>query len=362
MTGFYKEILLSITRSLNNYYPSNFDWEIRKLGLYRKAIVVSEMLIDRMKKIMGRSFSVLVVAKSNVYLRSIEQYETTFELLKDEESKKKYIELLTYKILGFTKVKLSLNNEAFWSSRSKIDAYKRPEKLSVQYGYGHLDLYDLTDAGYNLKLFFLKNGIFVDFILQQYNYQDLVCVNQGDIVIDAGGCWGDTALYFAVRGAAQIFVYEFIPSNVEILEKNVALNPQYEGQITLVKKAVWESSGLDLSFDDSGPSSCVAEKGRYAGETRTLSIDDLVDERNLSQVDFIKMDIEGAELSALKGAANTIRKHKPKLAISVYHKPDDLVLIPEYIQSLNPGYDFYLDYYTIVGDEIILYAIDKHGK
>ena len=74
------------------------------------------------------------------------------------------------------------------------------------------------------------------------------------------------------------------------------------------------------------------------------------------------MDIEGAELSALKGAADTIRKHKPKLAISVYHKPDDLALIPVYIQSLNENYRLYLDYYTIFGDEIILYAIDEHGK
>ena len=55
------------------------------------------------------------------------------------------------------------------------------------------------------------------------------------------------------------------------------------------------------------------------------------------------MDIEGSEINALKGGKITINKYKPKLAISAYHKWDDLLKIPLLIHSIRPDYKFYLD-------------------
>jgi FkbM family methyltransferase len=361
MSAFYRDLALLCASSLNNFYPDNFDREIRKLGAYRRAVVLIETLFERLGRLLGIDAALLISGRKNFYLRSVEQFEKTYDLLKDERSRSKYIELLAYRMLGFTKVRLSLNTEEFWNARSRMEAYRRQEKIPVNFRSGYLNLYDLSDAGYDLRLYFVNNGIFLDFILQQYNYQDLVCVNRGDVVIDAGACWGDTALYFAARDAARVFAYEFIPSNLAIFEKNVSLNPRYAGRISLINKAIWETTGIDLSFSDKGPASHVVNAGVYAGSVQTLSIDDLVREQGLDKVNFIKMDVEGAELSALKGAAETIRCYKPKLAISAYHKPDDLISIPAYIQSLNPDYLFYLDYYTIIGDEIVLYAIDKHA-
>lgn len=362
MSAYFQKITLFLAKAVGNFYPENFDHEIRKMGLIQRGTILLGWLVATLGRMLGKDLSVLVVSRRNYYLENIERFYVTYDQLCDEESREKYVELLAYRMLGFTKVKLSLNNGKFWAARAGIAAFRLPEKLPVNFRNGYLELYDLSSSGYDLKLYFVENGIFVDFILQQYNYNDIVCVGQGDVVIDAGGCWGDTALYFASKGASKVFVYEFIPSNIEILKKNISLNKQYEGCISLVDRAVWERSGIDLSYKDQGPSSCVAHAGVYDGITQTFSIDDLVIERELDAVDFVKMDIEGAELSALKGAANTIRKYRPKLAISVYHKPDDLIIIPEYISSLNPDYVFYLDYYTIVGDEIILYAIDKHAK
>jgi hypothetical protein len=68
------------------------------------------------------------------------------------------------------------------------------------------------------------------------------------------------------------------------------------------------------------------------------------------------MDIEGAELNALHGAEQTIRTFKPKLAISVYHKPNDLAEIPSYLNNLGLGYEFFLDHFTIYGGETVLFA------
>ncbi len=71
------------------------------------------------------------------------------------------------------------------------------------------------------------------------------------------------------------------------------------------------------------------------------------------------MDIEGSELKALEGATETIRKYKPKLAICVYHKPEDIIEIPKKILELNPNYKLWLRHYSYVDTETVLYAIDE---
>ena len=71
---------------------------------------------------------------------------------------------------------------------------------------------------------------------------------------------------------------------------------------------------------------------------------------------FINMDIEGAELNALKGAENLIKKNKPDLAISVYHYPRHIWEIPLYLKSLNLEYKFYLRNYTSFSYDTIVYA------
>ena len=69
------------------------------------------------------------------------------------------------------------------------------------------------------------------------------------------------------------------------------------------------------------------------------------------------MDIEGAELEALKGAQNTIRNYHPKLAISAYHKFEDLFTLPQYIYSLDNSYKFYLRRHSHLAHELVLYAL-----
>jgi FkbM family methyltransferase len=71
---------------------------------------------------------------------------------------------------------------------------------------------------------------------------------------------------------------------------------------------------------------------------------------------FISMDIEGAELEALKGAERTITLHRPDLAVCVYHSPSHLWEIPLYLHGLGLGYRFYLRNYTSFIGETVLYA------
>lgn len=71
---------------------------------------------------------------------------------------------------------------------------------------------------------------------------------------------------------------------------------------------------------------------------------------------YIKMDIEGAEMKALMGCANSIKNYMPKLAVSVYHKKEDLLQIPTFLKKLVPEYKFYLRNYGKLGGDTVLYA------
>ncbi len=354
--NFYKEILLKYANSLSNEYYDNYDYEIRRLKPLIKYKLIFEKLINNLIKKLGKN-SLISIHHNNYFWTHIEEYEFLYNKLNDKRSKSFLVELLVYKVLGFHKVKLSLSTEDFFEQRDSVEKYKQgKDELRVDKNT-LLSFYDINSMGYDIKLYFHKNGLFTDFVLQQYNYEDFIKVNKNDIVIDAGGCHGDTALYFASLGAKKVYVYEFIPSNIEVMKKNINLNEKYRQNIEIVSNPVWSESKIKFSYKDEGSSSKVGDYNSFEDKTETLSIDDLVDIKKLEKVDFIKMDIEGAEVPALKGARNTIKKYKPKLAISVYHKPDDMIVIPKLINDIRDDYKFYLDYYTIFADEIILYAI-----
>ena len=86
----------------------------------------------------------------------------------------------------------------------------------------------------------------------------------------------------------------------------------------VVPKAAWSSEGrmaLHVGGMHSGSSSLTSDTGGEQLEVAVATIDALVAELNLSRVDFIKLDIEGAEREALKGAAVTLKKHHPRIMI-----------------------------------------------
>jgi hypothetical protein len=125
-----------------------------------------------------------------------------------------------------------------------------------------------------------------------------------------------------------------------------------------VPNALWDKSNINLYCFDNGPGSKVNEyrTSNDDQEVQTVSIDDFVQKNNIDKIDFIKMDIEGAELNALRGAIKTLNKFRPKLAISVYHDLNHFWGIPQFILSLGLNYKFYLGHFTIHNEETILFA------
>ena len=174
-------------------------------------------------------------------------------------------------------------------------------------------------------------------------------------MIDAGACFGDTAIGFAdaVGDGGRVCSFEVLSSHLEIIRHNLKQNQDLRN-ITLYPFALgeWSQEG-EVAEGPPNPGYSLIGAGEQL-PVRTL--DSLVADGTIPRVDFLKMDIEGYELAALRGAAKTLRRFRPKLAISIYHKWDDYWTIPEFIASLGVGYRFYLANYTLSDGETILYA------
>lgn len=122
--------------------------------------------------------------------------------------------------------------------------------------------------------------------------------------------------------------------------------------VSIIQKAVGERDEVLKFTDFGGMGGTISANGTV--EIEATSIDNVL---GGGRADFIKMDIEGSELPALRGAEKTILKYKPILAVSVYHKREDIFAIPEYILSLVPEYRLYLRNYSLSANDNVLYAI-----
>ena len=96
-------------------------------------------------------------------------------------------------------------------------------------------------------------------------------------------------------------------------------------------------------------------EGEEVCNARAIALDAYINKNE--RVTFIKFDIEGAELEALKGAKGIISSYRPKLAICLYHKKEDYWQIPYYVKELVPEYKLYIRHYSNYSSETVLYAI-----
>jgi FkbM family methyltransferase len=294
--------------------------------------------------------------------------EDFYARLADEPSRQWLVKLFAFRALGFRRVRLPRNTPAYAEGIALASSWKQPgTALPIRFEGLSLPLMDLAPAGIPMRFHASGPGLACVVIQRQYEYNQggvQIAASKGDVVIDAGACWGDTTLYFADRVGSQgrVLSAEFIPSNLEVLQKNIALNRPATDVIDIVEHPLWRTSGKRLWYVDWGPGSRVTDdpaRFNADGECTTLSIDDLARERRVSKVDFIKMDIEGAEYDALAGAQDVLQRFRPRLAISLYHRPSDFVTIPRYLDSLGLNYRFYLDHHTLYINESVLFAIPE---
>lgn len=196
-----------------------------------------------------------------------------------------------------------------------------------------------------------------DFGREQYFDLPQINLSSCESFVDAGSYNGADSVAF-LRHCPNGTVYAFEPNPSqyaickEILKEipNTRLYPY--GLYNRTASLNFEQHNKDHPARSDGDGK-ISERGNIKIEAAAL--DDVLKNE---QISFIKMDIEGAELAALHGCKQIIKAQKPKLAISVYHKPGDIFEIPDYILTLNSDYQLYLRHYRAFSAyETVLYAV-----
>ena len=167
-------------------------------------------------------------------------------------------------------------------------------------------------------------------------------VQPGDTVLDCGANVGVFTRFALDAGAAKVVAIEPAPDNIECLRRNFAKEIA-DNRVILVPKGVWDRPDeLELKIEEGNEAAAtfVMDLKQVNRTVRVplLPIDALVAELNLARVDFIKMDIEGAEVRALRGARQTLARHHPRLSIAVYHEWEHPVEVPKTAREAWSGY------------------------
>ena len=233
-------------------------------------------------------------------IENIDKFEKTYNMLADEKSKKVFMNLLNYR-----------------------STYK------IEY------LEQIIDK-------------------HQYFDEELIQLEEDVVFLDAGSYIGDTVQALIRHGDApgKIICMEPMNQNIEKLQHYIELNH-------LDYIDVYQCAASDQRCEEyfETANGMAARRSDTDGQLVICdSIDNICIDK-YPKIDIIKMDIEGAEVAALKGAKKIIQRDKPVLAICVYHKEDDFYMIPALIKELNPEYKLYFRQYELSEEETVCYAV-----
>lgn len=178
-------------------------------------------------------------------------------------------------------------------------------------------------------------------------------LGKDEVIVDGGGYIGDSTADFIeeLKEYKRIFLFE--PDRVNIEQAKTNLNG-YKN-ITFINAGLG-NKGKTALFNGQGLSSSSFTDNISEGElVNIVSIDETLHDK----VTFIKMDVEGMELEALRGGAMHIQADRPVLAICLYHNVEDIYKIPLYIRELVANYKFFIRHYTAYHGETVLYAVPE---
>lgn len=257
--------------------------------------------------------------------------QAAHELLADEKSKALFVRRLALVASGFE----------YRSYKKYLELFSEP---ILKFGYDNLER--LNFGG---NYFYFNN--------------DVLELKADEVFVDGGAYIGDSTDEFVKTSEKidfkydKIFCFEADRGNYERLVENTS---RYR-DLTCLNLGLWSGQATVQFISSENTESFGARIQNQGGnipvtsdtEIETTSIDkQLIDKK----VSLIKLDIEGAELEAIKGAAETIKNHSPKLAISVYHNTSDLFEIPLLINQMKPEYRLYLRHLSNYFDDTMLFA------
>lgn len=193
-----------------------------------------------------------------------------------------------------------------------------------------------------------------------YDY-NLLKISNNDIIVDGGAYTGDTIDEIQALGYHPKMILAFEPDKKSFAK----LESLYAEQdnVMCINAGLWEET-TTLFFENSGELGArIVDES--SDKIQVIDLDHYDSDLG-RKITMIKMDIEGSELNALKGAQRLICKNKPKLAICIYHKNIDIIEISKFLLDLDDRYkikyNFYLRQHSNSSEETVLYAIPNEDE
>lgn len=290
-----------------------------------------------------------------------------FSLNQSSEIKGKLFELGFKHVFALHEVNLSSIDDGFFYNNLLDGSYDKNDILGKDRAK-IIEAFSLLETEQDQEFFldFLQAHLTMDFtrfkdpeeISLQYLAHDIPLSKNYGNFIDCGGYDGDTLRNFVSNGVEMNNIAVFEPQNelCQKISRYIQQNQDKFDSVVLFPCGVHsEMRKFKFSVSGDAPSSAkIDDQGNDI--IQCVAIDEVLQGFKPT---FIKMDIEGAEIEALKGAKQTIIKYRPQLAICVYHRLSDIWEVPLFIKSCYEGYKFYLRNYNVMGFETVLYAFPE---
>ncbi|WP_312352957.1 FkbM family methyltransferase [Aminipila sp.] len=252
------------------------------------------------------------------------------------------------------------NNIYFFSNKSKNDL-KEYKRFVTSNDFRIAQVYNMLEDNLSKKsletmvISRLSNtyGLYEEIYSEiQYFPENIINFAEDEILLDVGAYNGDTIKLFIDKTSGKYEKIIAVEPNSN-MNKSLNLLRKRNHNIEIINKGAYkEEKKLIFNQKDNQSASAFS----YEQSENGVGVDKL-DNMIKDKISLIKMDIEGFELEALEGARGIIKKYRPKLAICIYHKYDDIVNIPEFIVELGMEYKLYIRHHSWYSGETVLYAI-----
>ena len=315
---------------------------------------ISQELLNKCRKLINKKFDKNKIEKiesEDNFIKALiegENFNIFYDMLKDNISKKFFKKATIYRYM------LAFYPEAFGNIKNSMHLVFKYSIVNIFYWIFKRILFIIQRFKYPLEI-----EVFITFYifgLKQYNIKNIFEVKNDAVVFDIGAFKGDTAYFFSKKCSNKARIYAFEPdeNNYKVLLK---IKEKYKLNNVITKNILLSNAEKEIDFISMIENTPTIKKN-------AITIDKFVEENNIEKIDYIKMDVEGAEKNILEGAIKTIKKFKPSLAIAIYHGGklfmEDFYDIPIFIKNIiNEDYEYYIRTFSPWGGETILFCKPK---
>ena len=315
---------------------------------------ISQELLNKCRKLINKKFDKNKIEKiesEDNFIKALiegENFNIFYDMLKDNISKKFFKKATIYRYM------LAFYPEAFGNIKNSMHFVFKYSIVNIFYWIFKRILFIIQRFKYPSEI-----EVFITFYifgLKQYNIKNIFEVKNDAVVFDIGAFKGDTAYFFSKKCSNKARIYAFEPdeNNYKVLLK---IKDKYKLNNVIASDILFSNSETEINF-------LSMDLNRPAVKMKPTTIDKFTEENNIEKIDYIKMDVEGAEKNILEGAIKTIKKFKPSLAIAIYHGGklfmEDFYNIPIFIKNvINEDYEYYIRTFHPTGLETILFCKPK---